>query len=81
MEEVARNKTMKDEWPLLEADKGDIQLRCRMATTETVFQPITLLEDEVDVATTAPVIPLLSSDNFRIYLLQLVVPADYLRRR
>ena len=29
VEEVARNKSMKDEWPLLEADKGDIQLRCR----------------------------------------------------
>ncbi len=28
VEEVARNKSMKDEWPLLEADKGDIQLRC-----------------------------------------------------
>lgn len=27
VEEVARNKSMKDEWPLLEADKGDIQLR------------------------------------------------------
>jgi len=28
VEEVARNKAMKDEWPLLDADKGDIQLRC-----------------------------------------------------
>ncbi len=27
VEEVARNKQMKDEWPLLDADKGDIQLR------------------------------------------------------
>lgn len=28
VEEVARNRTMKDEWPLLEADKGDIVLAC-----------------------------------------------------
>jgi hypothetical protein len=34
VEEVARNKSMKDEWPLLEADKGDIQLRCRAAAVK-----------------------------------------------
>lgn len=28
VEEVARNKDLKDVWPLLEAEKGDIILRC-----------------------------------------------------
>ena len=28
VDEVARNKSMKDQWPLLDADKGDIVLRC-----------------------------------------------------
>lgn len=32
VDEVARNKSMKDQWPLLDADKGDIVLRCPCAT-------------------------------------------------
>jgi hypothetical protein len=41
VEEVARNKAMKDEWPLLEADKGDIQL-------SLAFQPIIFDDGEED---------------------------------
>ena len=41
VEEVARNKVMKDTWPLLSANKGDIQLTL-------AFQPI-IFEDEGEV--------------------------------
>lgn len=43
VEEVARNKSMKDEWPLLEADKGDIQLRCLSAAVQPSAPPPALL--------------------------------------
>ena len=39
MEEVARNKSMKDVWPLQNANKGDIELSLS-------FQPIIFEEDE-----------------------------------
>ena len=39
VEEIARNKTMKDVWPLQNANKGDIELTL-------TFQPIIFEEDE-----------------------------------
>ena len=39
VEEVARNKVMKDVWPLQSANKGDIELTLS-------FQPIIFEEDE-----------------------------------
>ena len=39
VEEIARNKTMKDVWPLQQANKGDIELTL-------TFQPVIFEEDE-----------------------------------
>jgi hypothetical protein len=48
VEEVARNKTMKDVWPLQSANKGDIELTLS-------FQPIIFEEDEAVRARYRPI--------------------------